>query len=434
MWRRNPTVLVIAIAGLAFTLGLVIRGGGSGGSPPARHDHSAEEQTQAEVWTCSMHPQIRQPGPGQCPICGMDLIPVSRDDGGDEVGPREIKLSARARKLAEIQVAPVERRAVSVEVRLAGMIEYDETRDSKIAAWVPGRLERLYVDYTGVTVARGEPLVELYSPDLLTAQQELLGALTAQSSLVDSRAAAVIQTARRTVEAAREKLRLWGLSDQQIKEIEQRGTPSDRVTITAPIGGVVVHKNAVEGMYVKTGTPIYTIADLSHLWVMLDAYEAEIAWIKKGQQVEFVTKAYPGETFRGTVAFIDPVVNPKTRVVKVRVDLPNPRGTLKPGMFVSAVVQAAAGGEHVEKPLVVPASAPLITGKRAVVYVAVPGKEGVYEGRQVILGPRAGDYYIVREGLKEGELVVVNGNFKIDSAIQILAKPSMMSPEGGAKR
>jgi len=432
IWRRNPAVLVIIIAGLAFALGLVISGGESGGSA-ARHDHTGEEQRQAEVWTCSMHPNIRQPGPGQCPICGMDLIPVSTDEGGDQVGPREITLSAQARKLAEIQVAPVERKAISVEVRLAGMIEYDETRDRKIAAWIPGRLDRLYVDYTGVTVARGEPLVELYSPELLTTQRELLAALTAQNNLVNARSVAVKQTARRTVNAVREKLRLWGLTDRQVEEIEQRGTPSDRVTITAPVGGVVVHKNAVEGMYVKTGTPIYTIADLTHLWVNLDAYEADLAWINEGQPVEFSVGAYPGETFVGTVVFIDPLVNPKTRTVKVRVELPNPTGRLKPGMFVNAVVQAGPTAGQAEKPLVIPASAPLITGKRAVVYVAVPGKEGTYQGREVILGPRAGDYYIVRDGLEEGELVVVNGNFKIDSAIQILAKPSMMSPEGGVK-
>jgi Cu(I)/Ag(I) efflux system membrane fusion protein len=246
------------------------------------------------------------------------------------------------------------------------------------------------------------------------------------------------------------------------------------------MSGIVIHKNGVEGMYVKTGTKIYTIADLSHVWVKLDAYESDLVWIRYGQEVEFETKAYPGESFKGQITFIDPILNPKTRTVKVRVNVPNPDGKLKPDMFVSARVfpKVAAGGRVMdpalegkwicpmhpeivkdtkdrcdicgmplvtaeslgyvtadaaqkEAPLVIPATAPLITGKRAVVYVTVPGKEGTYEGREIILGPRAGNYYLVKEGLQEGEQVVVNGNFKIDSAIQILAKPSMMSPEEG---
>ncbi len=433
LWRKSPVILVIVIAVLAFTLGLLIRGGGSSDSAKTEHDHSAETAAQAEVWTCSMHPNVRQPGPGQCPICGMDLIPAAAETADDDSGMPTITLSAKARKLAEIQVAPVERRNIPVEIRLAGKIEYDETTQSKIAAWVPGRLEKLFVDYTGLRVAKGAPMVELYSPELLTGQQELLAALKIADNLAGNASENILRTARRTVEAAREKLRRWGLTNKQIREIEHRGIPKDRLTITAPIGGVVVHKNAFEGMYVKTGTPIYTIADLSHLWVMLDAYEADLGRIAEKQRVDFSTVAYPGETFTGTVAFIDPMVNEKTRSIKVRVELPNPQGKLKPGMFVNAVVKAESPHDQTgEPPLMIPASAPLITGKRAVVYVAVPGEEGKYEGREVVLGPRSGDYYVVREGLAEGEMVVVNGNFKIDSAVQLLAKRSMMSPESGA--
>jgi Cu(I)/Ag(I) efflux system membrane fusion protein len=247
------------------------------------------------------------------------------------------------------------------------------------------------------------------------------------------------------------------------------------------MSGIVIHKNGFEGLYVNTGTRIYTIADLSRVWVRLDAYESDLVWIRYGQEVEFTTEAYPGDVFTGKIAFIDPVLNAKTRTVKVRVNVSNPDGKLKPEMFVRAVVRAkvASGGKVMDAvlagkwvcpmhpdvvedepgfcsvcemplvrpeslgyvtvdpagmsaPLVVPVSAPLITGTRAVVYVAVPGKESVYEGREVVLGPRAGDYYLVRDGLEEGEMVVGNGTFKIDSALQILAKPSMMSPEGGA--
>jgi Cu(I)/Ag(I) efflux system membrane fusion protein len=183
-------------------------------------------------------------------------------------------------------------------------------------------------------------------------------------------------------------------------------------------------------MYLKTGDRIYTIADLSQVWVKLDAYESDLSWIRNGQEVEFEIEAYPGEILKGKIGFIDPFLDTKTRTVKVRVNVPNSEGKLKPEMFVRAVlypvVADAAEGESL---LLIPASAPLITGKRTVVYIKVPGNKGTYQGREIVLGPRTGDYYLVRQGLTEGELVVVNGNFKIDSAIQILAKPNMMSPE-----
>jgi len=350
-----------------------------------------------------------------------------------------------------------------------------------ITAWVPGRIDRLFVDYTGISVRKGDHMVYLYSPELLTAQEELLQALRAKDELKESGMKIIRETAFQTVEASREKLRLWGLTGKQISKIEKRGKASDHITIYAPMGGVVIHKNVEEGAYVKTGTRLYTIADLSHVWIRLDAYESDLMWLRFGQEVHVETEAYPGEVFKGTIAFIDPVLNTKTRTVKVRVNVSNADGRLKPEMFVRTTVHAhlaqsgkvmdealagkwicpmhpdvikdragscdicgmplarteslgyasAAGDKEDPAPLVIPASAPLITGKRAVVYVTRPEKEGVFEGREITLGPRAGGYYLVKEGLQEGEQVVVNGNFKIDSALQILAKPSMMSPEGG---
>jgi Cu(I)/Ag(I) efflux system membrane fusion protein len=185
-------------------------------------------------------------------------------------------------------------------------------------------------------------------------------------------------------------------------------------------------------MYVTTGTTMYSLADLSTVWVELEAYESDLAWIREGQDVAFTTEAHPGETFHGKVSFVDPVVDPATRTVKVRVEAGNGDGKLKPQMFVRALAHADAGHGG-RAPLVIPKTAPLLTGTRAVVYVEVPGADSpTYEGREVVLGSRAGDYYVVREGLSEGELVVTEGNFKIDSALQIRAKPSMMSPEGGA--
>ncbi len=479
MKKNRKWILITVLALAAFALGFLLRGGGAA-APDAHEGHAASEETLVTDWTCSMHPQIHQPKPGQCPICGMDLIPASSGGDEDGLGPRQLKLSETARQLAGIVTVPAERRFIPAEVRMVGKVDYDETRLGYITSWVPGRLDRLYVDYTGIQVSKGDHLVDIYSPDLIVTQEELIQALRAAEELKASGLNSIRETALETVDAVREKLRLWGLRPDQIEAIEQRGIPTDHLTIYASMGGIVIHKNALEGMYVETGTRIYTIADLSHLWVKLDAYESDLQMIRFGQKVELWTEAYPGEVFRGKVAFIDPVLDARTRTVKVRVNVPNPDGRLKPEMFVHARVEAGVseGGAVVrtnlagkwicpmhpaivksrqepcdicgmdlvtaeslgyvdddpakrKPPLIIPASAPLITGKRAVVYVEDPDRTGVFEGREVVLGPRAGDWYVVREGLEEGENVVVQGNFKIDSAIQIKAGPSMMNPDGG---
>ena len=429
-----------------------------------------------------MHPQIKLPKPGKCPICGMDLIPliVSNDDEG---GLRELSISESAAKLMEIETVPVERRFATARVRMVGKIAYDETRVSDITAWVPGRLDRLFVDYTGVPVKKGDHMVDLYSPELLSAQEELLQAINAVKELARSDVSIVRDTTEATVTAVREKLRLWGLLPEQIEAIERRGKPDDHITIYAPSSGIVIDKNAQEGMYVNIGTRIYTIADLSRVWVNLDAYESDLAWLRYGQHVQFTVESYPGEAFNGTISFIQPVLDEATRTVKVRVNVPNEDGRLKPGMFVRAVVEAevatdgrimnaALAGKWIcpmhpeivkdgpgtcdvcgmplaraeslgyvgreltdeDKPLLIPATAALLTGKRAVVYVKVPGKDKpTFEGREIILGRRAGDTYLVQQGLAEGERVVTRGNFKLDAELQIRAKPSMMSPAYSAQ-
>ncbi len=420
---RWPVLTAIIVV---FLLGRIM-GGGAAPAPDRGHGAHEAGVKQASAFTCSMHPQIRRPKQGKCPICFMDLIPVETD--GEEVGPRQLKLTPHAMKLADIRTAPVERRSVSSPLRLVGKVEVDETRVKVISARVPGRIDRLYVNYTGLNVRSGASLVSLYSPQLITAQQELLQAV---------QMAAKYPSAADNAGAAREKLQLWGLTPKQIKGIESRGKPNNHLSIFSPMMGIVIKKHAVEGTYIQTGTPIYTIADLSRVWVKLDAYETDINRLARGQTVTFETEAYPGRRFTGTVEFIDPVLNPQTRTVKVRVNVPNGELKLKPDMFVHAVVETPAPGTSSEKqeeeslaPLVIPASAPLVTGARAVVYVAVKDKEGVFEGREIVLGPRAGDFYTVKEGVELGEMVVVNGAFKLDSDLQIQAKPSMMSPEGG---
>ena len=434
-------------------------------------------------WTCSMHPEINLPKPGLCPKCRMKLIPRPTESGDAAAGMRRLTTSEQGKALMDIETAPVERKFVEKEIRMVGKVDYDETKLAYITAWVPGRLDRLFVDYTGVSVTKGDHMVELYSPRLIQAQEELLRALVAVESLRDSTIDIVRRSTDALLTAAREKLLLWGLSAEQIAEIEKRGTVSDHMEIDAPSGGIVIHRNAQEGMYVKTGTRIYTIADLSEVWVKLDAYESDLGWLRYGQDVEFTTVSYPGETFLGTISFIDPILDAKTRTVKVRLNVPNAEGKLKPEMFVKAIAKATveAGGKvmapslagkwicpmhpsvvkatsgkcdicemalvtaeslgyatakptDADTPLVIPVTAALVTGKRAIVYVEVPGTDKpTYEGREIVLGPRAGEYYLVRSGLEVGERVVTRGGFKIDSALQILAKPSMMTPDGGAK-
>lgn len=470
---KMPTLKLIAALTATAALGYFVGTLGKKGS-----DHSHEPgQSAASVkfWTCSMHPQIQQPDPGKCKICAMDLIPI-REGQNENLGSRALKLSDTAAKLADVEIVPVTRRMPEMNVRMVGKIELDESRVAYITARFPGRLDRLYVDYTGVTVKKGDHLASIYSPQVLIAQQELIQAKKNLADLAPEIPAGFRERTKATLQSAREKLRLWDLTPEQIQTIEQSEKPGDHLTLYAPISGVVIHKEAVEGVYLDTGARVYTIADLSTVWVKLDAFESDLQWIHFGQEVEFETEAYPGEKFTGRIAFIDPVLNPKTRTVKVRVNVQNQDGRLKPEMFLRAVVKSkiATGGRVMDAfyagkwispmhpeiisdepgkctvcgmdlvsaeslgyvtgstnaaPLVIPATAPLITGKRAVVYVTATNTPGVFEGREIALGPRAGDVYIVKQGLDEGDLIVARGNFKIDSAIQILAKPSMMSGE-----
>ncbi|GAA5483169.1 efflux RND transporter periplasmic adaptor subunit [Haloferula sargassicola] len=436
------------------------------GTPATGEKHIHTESD--TLWTCSMHPQIRQPNPGLCPICNMDLIPLEE---GAATGPREIVLTSEAVALLDLRTAPVVRAPAQAEVRLFGRIDYDERRISTITSRVAGRLDRLFVDYTGALVRQGDHLAEIYSPDLMVAQRELI---EARRSLENNPSGAARDTRRRLLEAAREKLRLLQFSEQQIAEIENSETPSDHLTLYAPQSGVVTAKLANEGQYVKTGDPLFKVADLSTVWLKLEAYESDLQWLRYAQDVRFTVEALPGRTFHGPIAFIDPEIDPMRRVAKVRVNVDNPDLALKPGMFAEAVARSSvtANGRALDpslagkwispmhpeivkdgpgqcdicgmdlvpaeelgfipdakgapEPLLVPASAVLRTGQRAVVYVKLK-EAGHYEGREILLGPKVGERFIVEGGLEEGELVVVHGAFKLDSELQIQAKPSMMS-------
>ncbi len=359
----------------------------------------------------------------------MDLIPLEVD-AADETDAPKLELSEAARALAEITTSPIVRERPFAEVRLVGKVEIDETRLTALTARVAGRLDRLHVNTTGELVRQGQPLAEIYSPELLAGAEELRQARRTLDLLPENVSPSRRESASAVLNAAHEKLRLLGLNSEQVEAIAAGEVPSDHVTLFAGASGVVIEKNAVEGDYVQTGAVIVRIADLTHVWVNLDAYESDLAWLRLDQEVEFTAAALPGERFSGRISFISPTLDMHTRTATVRVEAANEKGLLKPGMLVRGFVLAEVGG-HGE--LLVPRAAVLFTGKRSVVYVEVANSERpTYEGREIVLGPRAGDSYVVREGLAEGEKVVVHGSFKIDSALQIQAKPSMMSPGGSA--
>lgn len=366
-------------------------------------------QTADSEWTCSMHPQIRQPDPGLCPLCAMDLIPVATG-GSAQPGAREIVLGPAAEKRAEIATARLFRDQARHELTLTGRVELAETGLHSVSARSAGRIDSLFADSVGQQLAEAEVLAEIYSPELLSAQEELL-----QS----------VGTGDET--AAREKLRLLGIAAVDIDAVITTGRVSERLPLRAPSAGVVLEKPILEGDHVRRGETLLTIADLSRVWALFDVWEQDLHLVAVGQQIEFSAEALPGQTFTGLVSFLDPVLNDQSRSLALRVEMDNSAGLLRPGLFLRGTLRAPYGAE--KEPLLLPATAPLLTGRRAVVYVSLG--QGRYEGREVVLGPRVGDFYIVRGGLDEGEEVVVRGAFKLDSDLQIRGGPSMMTISAG---
>lgn len=372
--------------------------------------------TSNEVWTCSMHPSVRQSEPGQCPICGMDLIPLGNDDEGGD--PMEVRMSETAMKLANIQTTVVGLGNSVKEIRLNGKVQADERRKSSQAAHIPGRIEQLLVNFTGEYVQKGQTIAQIYSPELVTAQQELFEANK------------IKETQPALFAAAREKLKNWKFTDKQIDNMLTTGKTQERFPLLADVSGVVLDRRVNVGDYVMRGAPIYDVSDLNSVWVLFDVYESDMPWVKKNSDIEFTIQSLPGETFKKKISFIDPILNPTTRVASTRVEMSNTQLRLKPEMFASAIIKSNLKNG---KNIIVPKTAVMWTGERSVVYIKKMSDAGTsFRMTEVTLGPSLGDTYIIKEGLIAGDEIVTNGTFTVDAAAQLAGKPSMMSPEGGA--
>ena len=364
-------------------------------------------------WTCSMHPQIRQSEPGQCPICGMDLIPASSGRSSAGTDPMVYEMTPEAIAMANIHTSRVTGASPEGKVSLTGKVNADEQRLASVTAKFPGRIERLFVNFTGQLIQEGERLATVYSPELLTAQKELLEGASSKETFPE------------LYQAAREKLRLWKLTEKQIDEIENSGKLKEQFDVFADKGGVVTQRNVAVGDYVGTGSVLFNVVDLSRVWVMMDAYETDLPFLKMGNDVSFTVAGVPGKTFNAKINYIDPVINAGTRTASVRAEIANPRGELKPGMFINAQILSSLSPEN--SAIAIPRTALLWSGKRSIVYVKVPGAEyPSYEMREITIGPRMGEMYLVEAGLEPGEEIVTNGVFAIDAAAQLSGNYSMM--------
>lgn len=442
----------------------------------ARWTHGEEDVATGAVegveFYCPMHPHIVRDVPGSCPICGMPLS--ARKKGGKTATPEgvlaRVQLSPYRIAQAGIHTSTVDWRPLEREVTTVGSVEYDERTLARISARFAGRIESLAVAYTGASVERGAPLASIYSPDLYAAQESLLSADAALAALrgaspVDPSA---ISRQQALVEASRSRLLLWGLWEPQVEAILKAGKAQPAIEILAPLSGTVTRKAIVVGDYVMEGGLLFDIADLSHVWVTARVFEDDLGLVGVGARMEATASAFPGETFEGPVTFVDRFIDRTTRTAVVRADLPNPAGQLRPGLYVTArlkvsfadvepfrslprpppgpprtvyvcemhpeIVRDAPGecelcggmklepkeipsGPGPKDVLAVPESAVVDTGRRKVVYVE--SSPGVFDAKEVVLGPRAGDFYPVVRGIEAGMRVATAGSFLIDAETRL---------------
>ncbi|MEX0999986.1 MAG: efflux RND transporter periplasmic adaptor subunit [Thermodesulfobacteriota bacterium] len=426
-----------------------------------------DEKGEIDYWTCAMHPSVRLKEPGQCPICGMDTVevwkkdnsqtkPVTQakvedqdraEDGEDMTGMQghdhsrmgvptkkdngeEVKsafsVSPQRQQLIGVKTEPVMVRTLDKEIRTVGMVTLDESKIYNVQTKFSGWIDRVYVDYKWQHVNIGQPLFSIYSPELVTAQEEYLLAIKSKNILSDSQFADISRGASSLLESSRRRLELLDVSASQIKELERTGKVKTNLTVYSPVKGHVAQKNAFENMHVEPNTLLYKIADHTTAWVQVDIYENEIPLVKLGEKATMTLASFPGEVFEGEVKFMNPHLNSETRTVKVRLEFPNPDLRLLPEMYADVSLEIPIGGK-----LAIPTSAVLRTGKQDVVFV--DKGNGIFEIRRVQLGLKTGSYYEVLRGLKSGEQVVSRANFLIDSESKIQAAVATWGeePQGG---
>ena len=380
-----------------------------------------------QLYTCSMHPYIIKEKPGLCPICGMELIKKIESTAIAAVQtPAEkqqsdmsahVSLSPTQRVMANVATIEAAIGTLNKEINAAGIVQYDQSRQARVTAWMAGRIDKLYVNSVGAMVSKEKPVAELYSPDLVAAQQEYLLAIRSREQLKSSPFPSISQNGEGLVSSARERLKLLGVKGSQITTLEKNGKPDIRLAIYSPFSGIVIEKMVQQGQYVNTGEMLFNIADLSRVWVELELYENEFPNIHVGQQVEIRSQSFPEKVFTGRVAFIYPFLDPKTRTIKARVELVNTGLKLKPEMFVNAIIRVP-----LESTIVVPLSAVIDSGKRQVVWVeSLPG---MFEPRDVQVGQKNTDNIQILSGINPGDKVAVSGAYLIDSESQLKGNSS----------
>jgi Cu(I)/Ag(I) efflux system membrane fusion protein len=366
---------------------------------------------QENIWTCAMHPEVRRNEPGKCPICGMDLVPLSQDISAD---PGAIHLTSEALELGKVMTSVVSHHKAVKEVRLFGKIQADERSIQSQVSHIPGRIEKLMINFTGEKVVKGQALASVNSPELISAQQELIESAKMKNMQPE------------IYKAAREKLLQWKLSENQVNSIENSGMIQNDFNVLSNSAGIVTARRVNQGDYISQGSILYEVTDLSRVWAMFDAYESDLPFVQRGDEIEFSVQALPGIRFTSRIAFIDPVIDPVTRVAKLRAEIQNSSGSLKPEMFATGIIKTILDEYHDK--MIIPKSAVLWTGKRSVVYVKIKGtNESVFKMREIDLGPDLDSFYVVLSGLEEGEEIVTEGTFAIDAAAQLAGKQSMMN-------
>ncbi len=375
-------------------------------------------------WYDPMHPQYRSDKPGPAPDCGMDMVPMYADEAAAQhnLPAGAVQISPLKQQLTGIRTAAVTRRALTKTVRTVGVVQADETRVRKVHTKFPGWVDTLFVNFTGQAVRAGDPIIAIYSPELVSTQTEYLLARRGYEQLHHSPVPDAADGSKTLLDAARRRLLLWNITPQQIRELEETGKPQMSVTLHSPASGYVTVKDVYQGLYITPETELYTVTDLSRVWVLLDVYEYEMPNVRVGTPVTLSLSSYPGETFNGLVAYVYPYLDGKTRTNKVRVELDNPALRLKPEMYASAEIGAVLGDQ-----LAIPEDAVLDSGTRQIAFVAAG--DGYFEPRAVRLGQRADGYVAVLDGLKDGEQVVVAANFMVDSESQLKAALNAMSGE-----